>query len=256
MIYILIAVFVVASAWGFAALSSLPIHGFLMLALGSGVVVLGSLACVMVAVHMLDVGIAPLRAENHMFLKRYGQALQPSLLDLLVAGIVSAGVVLLYHHLRIPANFSGLSTTPVYAVAVKWVLVVRASKPSLTVSWRARALISTVYLVLMVLALYLLAQAESARLQTWTYVWLLVTTSAVAAACYLFAANFRASILHGQILRSPTVDLLRSRIGLRATSAPLAEKQDSRRWRSAAPKNPNRFPGGHTGGGKKKNRKR
>ena len=51
---------------------------------------------------------------------------------------------------------------------------------------------------------YLLAQAESARLQTWTYVWLLVTTSAVAAACYLSAANFRASILHSQILRSPT----------------------------------------------------
>ena len=256
MIYILIAVFVVASAWGFAALASLPIHSFLMLALGSGVVILGSLAWVMVAVHMLDVGIAPLRAENQTFLKRFAEALRPGLFDLLVAGVVSAAVVLLYHYLRIPASFSGLSTAPIYAVAIKWVLSVRTSKPTLAVSWRARTLISMVYLVLMALALYLLARAESARLPTWTYVWLLVATGAVAAACYLSAANFRASILHGQILRSPTVELLRSKIGLRAIAPPVAAKQGSRRWQSVAPKNPNRFPGGHTGGGKKKNRKR
>ncbi len=256
MIYILIAVFVVASAWGFAALSSLPIHGFFQLALGSSVVILGSLAWVMVAVHMLDVGIAPLRVESQTFLKRFAEALRPSMFDLLVAVVVSAAVVLLYHYLRIPGSFSGLSTAPIYAVAIKWVLSTRASKPTLAVSWRARTFISMVYLLLMALALYLLVRAESARLQTWIYAWLLVTTSAVAAACYLSAASFRASILHGQILRSPTVDLLRSRTGLRATAPPLAERQDSRRWRSAAPKNPNRFPSGHTGGGKKKNRKR
>lgn len=256
MIYILIAVFAVASAWGFAALLYLPIHGFLMLALGSGVVILGSLAWVMLAVHMLDVGIAPLRAENHAFLKRFAEALRPSVFDLLVAVVVSAAVVLLYYYLRIPASFSGLSTAPIYAVAMKWVLSTRASKPTLAVSWRARTFISMVYLFLMVLALYLLVRAESARLQTWTYAWLLVTTAVVAAACYLSAASFRASILHGQILRSPTVELLRSRIGLRATLPSVAAKQGSRRWHSAAPKNPNRFPGGNTGGGKKKSRKR
>lgn len=255
MIYILIAVFVVASAWGFAALLSLPIHGFLMLVLGSGVVILGSLAWVMVAVHMLDVGIAPLRAENQTFLKRFAEALRPSLVDLLVAVVVSAAVVLLYHYLRIPANFSGLSTAPIYAVAIKWVLSTRASKPTLAVSWRARTFISMVYLFLMVLALYLLVRAESARLQTWTYGWLLVTTAVVAAACYLSAASFRASILHGEILRSPTVELLRSRIGPRANSPSVAAKQASRRWQSAAPKNPTRFPGSNTGG-KKKSRKR
>ena len=255
MIYMLVAVFIAGSVWGFAALASLPSHSFMTLALGSGVVIVGSMAWVMVTVHMLDVGIAPLQAENQTFLKRFAAALRPSMFDLLVAGLVSAAVVLLYHHLRIPVTFSGLSTAPIYAIAVKWVLFARANKQTLVVSWRARTLISMVYFVLGALALYLLARAESARLQTWIYVWLLVTTGAVAAACYLSAANFRASILHGQILRSPTVELLRRKIGVRATLPLMAAKQSSKRWQAAAQKKSNRCPSGHTGG-KKKNRKR
>lgn len=251
MIYVLIAVFVVWGIWGFAALFSLPASGVLMLALGSGVVVIGAVVCAVVALHMLDVGIAK-REGNRTFLKRFAEALRHGILDLLVAGMVSVALLLLYYYLRVPTNFVGISTAPIYAVAVKWVLSVRAEKHALAVSWRARTVISTIYVVLMALTLYLLSLAESVQPQVWINVWILVTTGLVAAACYLSAASFRSSVLHGQILRSPTIELIRREIGLPAISQHAGTKRDSRRAQTAPPDSSNRFSGGRAGGAKKR----
>ena len=256
MIYILVAVFITGLAWGFAALASLPSYGIASLTFGSGVVVVSSLAWVMVAVHMLDVGIAPLQSGNHTFLKRFAEALRPSMLDLVVAIIGLVGIVLIYNHLQIPPNVSGIYTVPIFAIAIKWVLFVRPKQRTFVVRWRARVAISIAYLALAALALYLLVQAESARLQTWAYVWVLISTGALAAACYLSAANFRASVLHGQVLHSPTIAKLKSRVLPRASLPAAADKQNSKRWGSSSPKISSKFPSPPVAGGKRKTRKR
>lgn len=256
MIYVLIAVFVAWSVWGFVALLSLPASGFLMLTLGSGIVVLGAVACTVVALHMLDVRIA-LHDGNETFLKRFAEALRPSIFDILIAGIASAILLLLYQYLRIQTNLAGISTASIYAVAAKWVLCVREKKRTLAISWRARAVISTVYFVLMALTLYWLSLAESVQLKVWINVWISVTTGSVAAACYLSAANFRSSVLHGEILRSPSMELIRREIGLPAISSLHAgAKRGSGRPQTPPPNSSNTISRSHPGRGKNRGRKR